>query len=245
MQKAARQRDILTLLKERQCSNVRDICREIYASPATVRRDLREMEQAGLLRTFHGGVMPVEDRGKEVPLLVREQEGKDAKRRIACAAAALIPFGASVLMDASSTAMYMAGFMDPEREITVFTNGLRTAAALCERRIRTYCLGGEVGPLSMVTTGSLAEAGLSMIHVDMLFFSSQAMNMQGMITDNSERESQLRREMIRHARQSYFLCHSEKVGRQMLYTVGQAGELAGVLSDGDLSGIPGVRGILI
>lgn len=88
MQKAARQRDILTLLKERQCSNVRDICREIYASPATVRRDLREMEQAGLLRTFHGGVMLVDDRGKEVPMLVREQEGKDAKRRIACAAAA-------------------------------------------------------------------------------------------------------------------------------------------------------------
>ena len=80
-----------------------------------------------------------------------------------------------------------------------------------------------------------------MIHVDMLFFSSQGMDLQGVISDNSEIESQIRREMIRHAKQSYFLCHSGKIGKRMLYTVGWASELAGVLSDGEISDIPGVH----
>ena len=241
MQKAARQQEIADFLGKKTYSSVQEICRMIYASPATVRRDLRDMERAGLVRLFHGGVMMAGGDRQEIPLSVREQDGKAAKQLIARTAAELIPSGSSIMLDASSTAMYMANYLDPDKGITVFTNGLRTAMALCDRRIHTYCLGGEISPLSMVTTGSLTEAGLNMIHVDMLFFSSQAMDRQGLISDNSERESQLRREMLRHARRSYFLCHSEKVGRQMLYAVAKAEEMDGVISDGDLSDIPGIR----
>lgn len=245
MDKIARQWEIISLLKKRQCTNVREICDEIFASPATVRRDLRELEQGGQIRTFYGGVMLVCDESREVPLSVREQEGKREKRLIAKAAAQIIPLGASVMLDASSTAMYMADYIDPDKNITVFTNCLRTATILSQRKIRTYCLGGEVGQLSMVTTGSLAEMTLSAINVDMLFFSSQAMDETGMISDNSEKESQLRRMMIRHARQSYFLCYSEKVGKKMLYNVCNASMLTGVFSEGDISRISGIRAIKV
>lgn len=245
MQKSARQQDIIAILKKKQCSGVREICEMIYASPATVRRDLREMEKQGLVRTFYGGVTLAIDEGREIPISVREQEGKAAKQAIARAAAQIIPAGATVMLDASSTAMYMADYLNPEKNITVFTNGLHTANALCQKRIRTYCLGGEVGAVSMMTTGSLAELTLSIINVDMLFFSSQGMDWQGMISDNSERESRLRREMLRHARKSYFLCGSEKIGLQRLYKVCDAADLTGIFSNRDISQISGINAIMV
>ena len=96
-----------------------------------------------------------------------------------------------------------------------------------------------------MTTGAFAAQNISMVNADMAFFSSQGLDKNGAITDNSEAETQLRRQMIEHSRKRYFLCDSAKLGKQFLFTVCNAAEVDGVISDGDLSLLPNVNHIRV
>lgn len=245
MLKATRQEEIMHLLQRKQCANVQEICDEIYASPATVRRDLRSLESQGLVRLFYGGVALARNDDRDVPLSIREYESKKKKVQIARMAAEMIPSGTRLFLDASSTAMYIASSIDAGKDVTVFTNGIKTATILCERNVNTYCIGGMIGRLALVTTGAFAAQNIGMVNVDMAFFSSQGLDKWGAITDNSEAETQLRQLMIAHARKSYFLCDSAKIGKQFLFTVCNARDVDGVISDGDLSFLPEVNHIQV
>ena len=241
MAKAIRQEEILRFLQTKQYVSVQELCRAVYASPATVRRDLKALEAENRVRLFHGGATLAGPDEKEVPLAIRESENTKKKLAIAQRAVELLPHGASVLLDSSSTALYAAHCLNPEQNLTVFTNCLRTAVLLCERKISAYCIGGSVNRLSLSTSGSLAEADVRLVQADYLFFSSQGLDLDGTITDYSEADTALRRLMIRHAGKRYFLCDSDKVGKRMLFTVGQASEMDGVISDADLSAIPHIH----
>ncbi|MBR6766636.1 MAG: DeoR/GlpR transcriptional regulator [Clostridia bacterium] len=245
MLKTARHEEIMRFLQRKQCANVQEICDEIYASPATVRRDLKMLESQGFVRLFYGGVMLTRNDERDVPLSIREYESKKKKILIARKAADMIPGGARVFLDASSTAMYIANYIDISKDITVFTNGIKTATILCERNISAYCIGGMIGRLSLVTTGVFAAQNIGMVNADMAFFSSQGLDKNGAITDNSEAETQLRRLMIEHSKKSWFLCDSAKIGKQFLFTVCNASQVDGVISDGDLSLLPDVNHIKV
>lgn len=243
MTKTDRQNEILNYLQNRPCANVQEICEAIYVSPATVRRDLRALEGMKRVRLFHGGVMLAQPDEKDVPLSVREIDGQKKKMAIAQKAVAMLPAGASVMLDASSTALYVASSLDPANNNTVFTNCLRTAVVLSERKINAYCIGGAIKYLLLSTTGALALANVEMLQVDYLLFSSQGLALDGAITDNSEGETLLRQLMIQHARHSYFLCDSGKVGKRRTFFLCNASQVEGVISDADLSEIADVNWI--
>jgi len=243
MRGAMRHQQILELLREKQSMSVQAICERIYASPATVRRDLHALEAEGLVQLYHGGAALSMDE-PIVPLSVREFDRREVKMRIAQRAFQLLPeTGGTIMLDGSSTALHLVSFLNSRQRITVFTNCLRTAGFLCEKRIPTYFIGGQIDQQSLVTVGSFAAEALRSIHVDFLFFSSQGIDGSGVISDNSENETWLRQQMIERAQQQYFLCDEVKVGRKCVFTVCRAQNLTGVISDADLSDIPGVNWI--
>lgn len=69
-----RQQDILSLLGEHKSMTVKELCAVLYASPATIRRDLAEMERAGLLRRSFGGAVLTESYPDQMPLAVRASD---------------------------------------------------------------------------------------------------------------------------------------------------------------------------
>ena len=69
-----RQNTILELVRERRAISVEELCRQLYSSGATIRRDLKMLEQSGLLRRTHGGAVFVEDAAKDSPAMLREAE---------------------------------------------------------------------------------------------------------------------------------------------------------------------------
>ena len=97
-----RQQEILSHLDVRGAMSIRELAAVLFVSEASVRRDVALLEKAGALRRVHGGVLPA---GVEsvVPLLVRDGEHSAQKERIASRAAEMVPDGATILLDASST----------------------------------------------------------------------------------------------------------------------------------------------
>lgn len=235
MIKAARQEEILHILNQYKHLSVQEIAKEIFASPATVRRDLHVLESQGLVRRSYGGVSLLKYKNQELPLSIRETESRQRKKLIAGIAARIIEPKETVLLDASSTAMQLAECIDVSKDVTVVTNGVKTAMLLGNRGIRTYCVGGLFNVRSMLFTGTFAEKNLASIHADVLFFSSQGLDMSGNISDYSEVETHLRQLMLQRARKRYFLCDSSKIGKSFLFSVGNIAELNGVICDIPLS----------
>lgn len=234
MNKSNRQEEILSLIQSEKCTTVKELCSAIYASDATIRRDLHALEQKGLIRLLYGNIIPLTEQPRDLPLSFRENQAKATKRAIARYAVSLIHPNTSVILDSSSSAMYMADYIDPDIGITVFTNCIKTAIKLYERNIKVFVIGGQVDTKSLVTNSAWTLEHIRAIHAEYLFFSAQSLNSDGYIAGESDIGVQIRQYMIKQARQCYFLCNAEKIGKDATFTLCHVDELTGVISNTDI-----------
>src|ERR1019366_290041 len=103
-----RREKILELVKAEQFVRVSHLERVLSASPASIRRDLRALEEAGLLKRTHGGASSNQAAGFELSLVQKEDRFKAEKAAIAKVAVGLIADGETVMLDAGSTTLQIA-----------------------------------------------------------------------------------------------------------------------------------------
>lgn len=222
---------ILQILEIEKYSTIENLAKLLYVAPVTVRRDLKKLEQDGLVSTCYGGVSIVHDPSKETPWVVRKNHNNMIKKQIAKKAASLIPNGATVLFDASSTVSYIVEQLRPEQNITIITNGIQALSLASQNHIKTYCTGGMVVDNSLALSGSIAIKTINSIHADLMFFSSNGISSEGQITDQSESETELRQVMLANSDKHYFVCDSSKLNKSFLFHVCHASELDAVICD--------------
>lgn len=120
------------------------LAQELGVSEDTIRRDLREMAASGLCRRVYGGALRITQ--SQTSMNERMAMGGERKAALAQAAAALIPAGSTVFLDAGSTNLALARALPAGSDLTVATNAPAIAAALLERDIATIQLGGLIDP---------------------------------------------------------------------------------------------------
>ena len=208
---------IMALLRKTGTAQASRISELLQVSLVTVRKDLQRMEDEGLLHRTHGGVT-LSGPEQRVPTL-RERMNKDVagKRRAAKKAAALLEDGQTILLDGSSTVSFLLPYIAEHKGMSVFTNNLLTALSASEMGITTHCLGGCLSGGEVILTGPLTAQSLSSLYVDILFFSTQSLDSNGLISDSSQEEIYLRKMMLAAAEKRVFLCDSEKFSRRSLY----------------------------
>lgn len=236
-----RQAEILDLIQCERASNVKELCSVVYASPATIRRDLHVLEQKGLVQLLYGNIIPVKSKPQDLPLAYRENQAKIIKRSLAQYASKIIPPNSSIMLDSSSSAMYIADYLSPESGHTIFTNCLKTAMRLIENGLTVYFFGGRVDNRSFGTSGSWTDDNIKSINVDFLFFSSRSVDYNGIVSGNSESGVQMRRMMIEHAKKQFFLCSSEKIGTLSTFSLCNLSTLTGIITDAQLLDMPNVN----
>ena len=207
-----RQKDILRLLQERKSMTVKELCAALYASPATVRRDLAALEQIGLLQRSFGGAVLCEVFPDQQPFAVRSVEHIAEKKRVAAKAAAFVHAGETVFLDASSTTFYLVPHLRDIPDLTVVTNSPRTCLALAEQGVRSFCTGGERLEGSLALVGSDAERFVRGIHAHVCFFSARGVA-NGRISDSSKGERDLKLAMLENSGRSVFLYDRSKEGK--------------------------------
>ena len=230
-----RQDQLFKILQERRYASIRELAGEIFVSTATIRRDLKILEQQGLVHFSYGGVSVIQSGRKNVPLPLRQAEHVAVKQHIAQRAAALIQPHDTIIMDGSSTVQHIAEFLSPEMDLTIFTYCVDTAALLARKNIPVHCLGGIYQLHSAVTTGYFAEKNAEMITADLCFLSSQGLNREtGLITDSSAEETRLRQIFMRQSKRSIFLCDSSKFGQNHPFILASVDDMDEIISDGAL-----------
>lgn len=231
MLKKERQDIILGMLKDKKYCTVSAISKKLYVAPITVRRDLAEMEAEGFIKRCHGGAALQDYQNREVPFELRSRENYAVKSEIGKKAAELLHDGDTVFLDASSTVLHVTEHMHSEQNLTVITNSIKVLEKLKGKQIRCYLTGGMLLENSHALVGNIAEETITSLYADICFFSSQGITEEGIITDYSEAETRLRKQMIKNAKKSVFLFDHSKMGKKFLFKVCELQELFAVITD--------------
>ena len=88
---------------------------------------------------------------------------------------------------------------------------------------------------SHALVGNVAEETIASMYADVCFFSSQGITEDGVITDFSDTETKLRKQMIRNAKKSIFLYDQSKVGKRFLFKVCDSNELFAMITNDDMT----------
>jgi len=204
---------IVEMVNESGSMRVSELSDRCRVTEETIRRDLDRLEQAGRLKRSHGGAVSIKDDQPEIPYRVRETTHAEEKKRIAQAALAMIRPGDRVLLDASTTAGYMAANM-PDIPLTVLTNSIQVATELSSKdRIEVISTGGQLAQRSLSFVGPLAERSLETYHVDKLFLSCKGVHLDGGgISESNELQARLKQKMVGISDQVILLADASKFG---------------------------------
>src|SRR5690625_2337780 len=121
---------IIEILNRKKHASTNYLAEKLYCSTSTIRRELIELEQRELVERYHGGVTIIPQFNKELPHFFREKKATDEKKYICSLAKIFLTDGLAIFMDASSTVNQLCPILGKYSNLTVVTNGLKTALDL-------------------------------------------------------------------------------------------------------------------
>lgn len=226
-----RYEDIIKILKERNGASVSYLAQHLHVSEPTVRRDLAFLEKEKRIKRTFGGAVISDMATSEIPLSLRESENKTAKEIIAKKAIESISDGKIIFIDASSTASKIIKYLPNFSNLTIITNSPKNSLKLAELRVKSFSTGGLLLENSIAFVGRRAEDFIRNFNADLFFFSSRGLSEDGILTDASIEESDLRRVMMEHSKKNIFLCTSDKIGKRYMYNLCKLSDIDDIISD--------------
>ena len=229
MRRAERLDGILARLASDGSVSVSELTTDLDASPATVRRDLKLLEQQKLLSRSHGGAVR---NGLLYELPVRYRGGRQAaeKARIADAAAERIADAEIVGLTGGTTTTEVARRLRG-RDLTVVTNAINIASELViSESIRLVVTGGVARPQSYELIGPLAERTLEGLSVDVVLLGVDGVNAGG-ATTHDEIEAQTDSKLVERAASVIVVADSSKIGRSALSRICTLAEVDQLITD--------------
>lgn len=181
-----RQRSIADVIARDGQATVDDLVRRFGVSAATIRRDLQDLEERGVVDRSYGGAVQIMRAAPEPPVMQRGAAQAETKRRIGQAAAALVPDGATVFVCSGTTTLEVAHALAQRDGLTVITNALNVANVLADAPGITLVLtGGILRRSELSLSGHLTALALSELRTDFVFIGAHAISFEhGLSADN-------------------------------------------------------------
>ncbi|MGV9426687.1 DeoR/GlpR family DNA-binding transcription regulator [Streptomyces sp. NPDC003656] len=210
-----RQQAILRLAREGGRVDVLSLAEEFQVTAETIRRDLKALDRAGLVRRVHGGAIPSGRLDFEPDLTERESTAADEKDRIAKAALAELPGDGTVILDAGTTVARLAAAIPLESSLTVVTHSLPIAARLADHPgIQLHLIGGRVRHRTRAAVDAWALRAYGEIRADVAFVAANGFSAEHGLTTPDLAESAVKRAAVAAARRVVLLADSAKHGQE-------------------------------
>jgi DeoR/GlpR family transcriptional regulator of sugar metabolism len=210
-----------------------DLTAELDVSPDTVRRDLRELDEAGLLRRVHGGALP--RHGDASPFATRERRAPEAKASIARRAAELVRDGQVVVLDGGTTTLQLARALRDDLRASVVTTSPPIALALADHPgLEVTVVGGTLRPNALVTVGAAAIEALRVIRADIVFLGVCGLHPEIGVTTEDLEERHVKAAMMDGAAEVVALADHDKLGTAMPVVVAPPGAVTHLVTDADV-----------
>ena len=207
----------------------KDVAVELGISEDSIRRDLRELDAAGLVTRVYGGALPASP--AVVDYASRREVAPESKQAVGRAAARLIEPGSTVILDGGTTALATVRALSPTLECTIVTHSPTIAAALLDHAADVIILGGRLFKHSAVASGAAAVEAAQSISADRFLLGVTGIHETAALTTGDADEAAMKRALASRAGETFVLGSAEKIGAVSRYRVLPLDEVAGIVVD--------------
>jgi DeoR family transcriptional regulator of aga operon len=233
---AERHKHILDALSKAGFVTVADLSKELDVTMVTIRKDLKILEDKGLLYRSHGSATPVSpyvnDRSVNEKKLVRVEE----KTKIALFAKELVDEDDAIIIGSGTTLVAFAQAIPKNRKLTVLTAAMNVTLALIDAvEVEIVQLGGVVRKSSSSVVGNYAEEMLKHFACSKLFLSADGISLDYGLTTSHMMEAHLNAQMMKGVQKTILLADSSKFGKKGFGKICNLEDIDMVITD---AGIP-------
>ena len=230
--KIHRRERIIRLVREHGFMPVEGLARALSVTPQTIRRDIGELCETGLLRRYHGGAALGDGAQSEAFPLEKGRCQKE-KSHLADLIAAQIPDGASLFMSIGATMEAVALALVKSRSgLRIITNNIHVASIASVRGDYTVIItSGVVRPLDGGVTGVATVDFINQFKADYAVLCASGMEADGSLLDFDFKEVSVMQAMMRNARTRFLTVDYGKSSRTALVRMGSVTEFDAVFTD--------------
>jgi DeoR/GlpR family transcriptional regulator of sugar metabolism len=228
---AERRQAILDKVRVNGAVSLRELAEAVGTSEVTVRRDVRELEEAGLLDRRRGGVMLPGGLSREPSYSQKTRVASAEKAAIALLAASFIREGDAVLIGAGSTTQALAQRLVRVADLTVVTNSILVAEALAHAPAEVVVTGGSLRGATYALVGSTVEQALAGLHVRAAFISGNGLTAERGLSTPNMMSASVDRAMVTAAETVVVLADHTKLGVDTMFQTVPVDRITDLVSD--------------
>jgi DeoR/GlpR family transcriptional regulator of sugar metabolism len=227
-----RRTQILQIVRTEGRARVNELANRFSSSAVTIRNDLNELHQRGLVLRSHGGAVLPDTILRESPVHERLKTHAEEKRRIGAIAATLINDGETIILDSGTTTLEIARQIKNKQGLQVITNGVNIAAELLDARdVQTFIVGGTLRGDSASVVGRSTEEMFEQFAADKLFLSGAGCDPDFGVSGANLEETMVNRAMVRIAREIILVSDASKFSKRGMVRIAPFSEIDTVISD--------------
>lgn len=225
-----RKTEILQLVKTGNPVMVTSLSQRFGVSESTVRRDLQELEDNGLIQRTHGGAISVQT-GFELSFQEKGIRFLAEKQQIASMAASLVKDGETVLLDSGTTTLEIAKLLRT-KTITIATNSMEIAQVFSDdAHVETLLLGGTLRKNTRSLVGYITNDALRRMNFDKVFLAANGIDAEIGITTPNLSEAETKRYMLHSGKEKILVADHSKIGQRSLCQICGLEELDLLITD--------------
>jgi DeoR/GlpR family transcriptional regulator of sugar metabolism len=215
MRAAERQIEIHNVIRSQEFIDAAALASNLRVSESSIRRDLMELEQQGLVRRVRGGAISLQAQKESLGMGWVASRAREEKQRIGKAAAALLEEGQTLIMDGGSTVAEVAHQL-LGHSLQVITNSILIAQIFYDSKsVELTLTGGYLYPRLGVLLGPICEEMLTRVAADVLVMGTGGITEAGLSNTNTLVVGS-ERKMIEVSRRVMVVADHSKFGRQTM-----------------------------
>lgn len=229
---AERRNLILEKLQEEKRVIVSDLSQRFQVSEETIRRDLDKLDRDGLATKSYGGAILNENTNLEIPFNIRKKSNVSGKGRIAKLVDEIVEDGEHIILDASTTSVFIAKALTNKQRLTVITNSIEVLAQLSDvPGWDIICTGGTLKENYLALVGERAIKNLSSFHAEKSIISCKGLDLEKGITDPYEMFSSVKQAMLKNAQKKIVAVDHTKFGKISFSHICDFSEIDMIITD--------------
>lgn len=209
---------------------VTDLSKELNVSDDTLRRDLVELENSGLLTKVHGGA--IAKSGISIKFLERLNTSTRIKQEMAAKLIPLFKEGDVIMIDGGTSNLELMRQLPKDKNFTVYTNCLPIANELSSYpKVNLILMGGKVFPPSQVTVGISVFQMIQTVYPDWVIVGVSDIHPAKGLTTSDREEAIIKRCMIKQGGKKVVLATGEKLNTARNYYVSSLAEIDYIVTE--------------
>lgn len=225
-----RQQKISEMLKQRSSLKVNELSSLFNVSESTIRRDLKEMEEAGLLSRTHGGAVGFSVSNIEPTYKEKEASNQDEKVIIGEIAAQMIKDGDAIILDSGTTTLEIAKKITA-KDISIITNSIDIAAVISQlENVNLFITGGNLRFTTRAMVGHITEEVLKNFRVDKAFIGANGISLEAGITTPNLAEAKTKKTMMDVSNKVIIVADSTKFNKVNLSVIAPVSQITSIIT---------------